>query len=197
MREGKLDRDIITRNIPNGMGWLLDETPERLIRMALAFLDLPLAIEIAGADGKPESRTGFVHADVPAGLDWDRFTALLEAGHPKAIQAAQWSRRRVDARDASGVAGIARVFLGHTPQSQPVQLGNCFFIDTGGVFRMVNAPYSDHLFLTLADIKAPAGKITAHPNARVDFMAVAARRKPAPKKPGPKKPRPKPPAGPS
>lgn len=188
MRDGKLDRTFTENNIPNGLGWMLEETPEKLLAIARAFLALPHAIEIAAASGKPEDRIGFVHADVPAGMHWDSFMSLLETHQPRMLQIAHWSRDRINTRDRSGVAGLSRVFMGHTTTTAPLQLGNCFFIDTGGVFRMVNKPpKGQDLFLSLIETTADAHAITAVPNLAADFRVVA-KRPIAPRAPRPPKP---------
>ena len=191
MRDGTLDLDVVRRNLVNGFGWMLEQPHEKLLAIAYAFLQLPYAIEIEAASGKPEDRIGFVHADVPTGIDWDIFTGLLEQHNPTAVQYAQWSRVRIENGDTSGVAGIARVFLGHTPLAKAAQLGNCFFIDTGGVFRIVNAPRDQHLFLSLVETTAAADDITQWPDIATDFrVATKGRSTPTLIPPKPKPPRP-------
>ena len=155
MRTGTLDQDVVERNLQHGFGWMRQQTPEHLLAIKAAFEKLPVAIQIEAPSGKPEDRIGLVHADVPAGMSWPTFVRELEAGTHKVTQIAQWSRRRVDDRDDSGVAGIARVFIGHTPQVGVTQLGNCYFVDTGGVFRFANSPRSILYFLMLAETTAP------------------------------------------
>ena len=43
-----------------------------------------------------------------------------------------WSRSRIQDADASGVAGIRAMVVGHTPLRQPAVLGNVYHIDTTG-----------------------------------------------------------------
>lgn len=72
----------------------------------------------------------------PAGRSWHDFIGLLEVDsedRQRAIDVALWSRSRIQAKDNNPVGGIDRVFVGHTPLQQVVQLGNVIYIDTGCV----------------------------------------------------------------
>lgn len=92
--------------------------------------DLPLIIEVETTGGL----IGIVHADCPR-LDWPAMVAALEAGDSESGHIAamcQWSRRRLQAEDASGVTGVRAVVVGHTPLRQPAVLGNVYHIDTAG-----------------------------------------------------------------
>lgn len=126
-----IDTDVLSPLfIRNGLGWWL-ETPFEMRRQIVAAVEqLPLAIEVQTQRGT----VGLVHADVPAGMQWQAFCAALDAGDEKTVEVATWSRRRVQAGDDSGVQGIGRVFVGHTPMSGVQRLGNVYYIDTGAVF---------------------------------------------------------------
>lgn len=160
MRNGTLDTDTVNKNLKNGFGWMLKQTPQQLQALKTAFEQLPVAIQIESESGKPEDRIGFVHADVPEYMSWPQFVRELENDNQKVAQIAMWSRRRIEGRDHSGVDGIARIFLGHTPQFGAQQLGNCFFIDTGGVFRFINRQYGPLYYLLLVETTAPDRAIT-------------------------------------
>ena len=160
MRDDTLDTAAVNNNIKNGFGWMLQQTPQHLMAIKAAFEKLPVAIQIEGDTGKPEDRIGFVHADVPQGMSWPQFVRELENGNQTVAKIAIWSRRRIETRDHSGVDGIARIFLGHTPQIGAQQLGNCFFIDTGGVFRFINKQVGPLYYLLLSETTAPARAIT-------------------------------------
>lgn len=160
MRDGTLDVDTVNKNIKNGFGWMLQQSPQHLLAIKAAFEKLPVAIQIDAESGKTQDRIGFVHADVPEGMSWPQFVRELENGNQKVAQIAIWSRKRVETRDHSGVDGIARIFLGHTPQIGAQQLGNCFFIDTGGVFRFINKQVGPLYYLLLSETTAPARAIT-------------------------------------
>lgn len=159
MRDGVLDVETVKKNLKNGFGWMLEQTPQHLQQIKTAFEKLPVAIQIEGASGQPQDRIGFVHADVPQGMSWPQFVKELNHGNSKVAQIALWSRRRVEERDHAGVDGISRIFLGHTPQIGAQQLGNCFFIDTGGVFRFINRQVGPLYYLLLSETSAPAQAI--------------------------------------
>jgi serine/threonine protein phosphatase 1 len=159
---GKLDREAAAGNIRNGMGWALSQPPEKLRELEAAFRALPVAIEIDTVRGT----VGIVHAEVTAGLTWQDFTQKLREDDAATLETALWGRGRIKRGDESGVEGIGRVFLGHTPQAgAPTRLGNCYYIDTGAVFGLLRG--DDDYFLTFADAAAktttfqaphPAGK---------------------------------------
>ena len=117
----------------NGFDWWLD-APERLrAEMVTAFRALPLAIEVDTADGP----VGIVHADVAAGLSWPQFKDRLERGDERVAHDALWGRDRVGVGDETGVAGVHRVYVGHTPLEERRRFGNVFAIDTGAVFGLL------------------------------------------------------------
>ncbi len=189
LRNDFVDKAMVNQFLPHGFGWIL-ETPLPLLRQIKeAFLKLPTAIEI----DSPEGPIGFVHADIPKQMSWQQFLTALERGSATAASCAAWSRGRVLKGDASGVEGAHRVFFGHTVVKGARQLGNCFFIDTGGVFRYMNCDnLTDKIkdyFLCVAETTAPAADILKRPAPDTDFM-VAIKTPVAPKPPAPKPPRP-------
>jgi serine/threonine protein phosphatase 1 len=156
VKDGNLDRELCKRYVPHGTGWLLRQTRAQLRAYEAAFRQMPLAIEIPAAGGN----IGIVHAEVPKGMGWAEFRARLDAGDRTVIGTALWGRDRVDAQDKSGVPGIGRLFSGHTPQAYgPAKLGNCIYIDTGGIFR--GPGREDCYSLTVADANAPDAAFTA------------------------------------
>ena len=84
-----------------------------------------MAIEIETADGP----VGIVHAEIPT--EWPTLLELLE-GHRSIsksmrrniIEVCLWSRERITKREGSPIEGVTRVYVGHTPLSEPVVLGN-------------------------------------------------------------------------
>ena len=116
----------------NGLKWVLDVTDEKLLAIKEKFMTLPIAIEVATSRGS----VGLVHGEVPAGMSWQSFTQALQRGDEKVIESALTGRDRLQSKDATGVAGIGRVFVGHTVQwTGPTKLANVVAIDTGAVFR--------------------------------------------------------------
>lgn len=147
--DGSFDAGAAAGNIRNGMGWVFEEKAETLAALREKFSALPLTIELA----TPRGTVGFVHAEVPSGMDWEVFKEKLEQGDARTIEIALWGRTRVTKQDAAGVAGIDRIFFGHTPQEDGVQRhGNCYYIDTGAVARLVGG-YAQYC-LTMSDVMA-------------------------------------------
>lgn len=118
----------------NGSEWWRQTSPEIRQQVRAAVKKLPLAIETETERGK----VGFIHGDVPGGMDWPTFCAELEQGNGDVIETALWGRDRIELADDSGVRGLGRLFVGHSPQfdGAPVRLGNVYFVDTGAFYRM-------------------------------------------------------------
>lgn len=87
----------------------------------------------------------FVHADVPV-EDWELLKELVSTNdnHPtyerSIIDMCLWSRDVVY-KDCVYIAQVDNVFLGHTVLPEIKQVGNCTFLDTGGVFRKHSNEY--------------------------------------------------------
>ena len=142
--------------ITNGLGWIFTQPPEILASIRKEFEKLPLAMEVE----TPRGTVGFVHAGVPAGMNWETFKQCLNEGNQDAVQFALWDRTRLIKGDKTGVDGIGRVFFGHTPQKDGVKnLGNCYYVDTGAVFRLLNG--NTQYCLTLSDIMAETRVLTS------------------------------------
>ncbi len=129
------------------MDWMIETTPQFRRDLRERFLALPVAMEV----DTPRGLVGIVHAEVPSGMDWPTFRAAIERGDEKVTQAALEGRDRIKRRDASGVAGIGRVFVGHTPQWGGVaRLGNVYAVDTGAIFPAIREGHEGHL--TMAEM---------------------------------------------
>lgn len=124
----------------NGGAWFYALNSDERAAVADALADIPLVIEIETVKGV----VGLVHADCPH-REWSTMIDALsvegsEAEHVAA--ACIWSRRRIQSEDASGVAGVRAVVVGHTPLRHPVALGNVHYIDTaawnGGHFTLLD-----------------------------------------------------------
>ena len=141
----------------NGAGWLKKESTAFRKKMKAAFEKLPIAMEVETARGT----VGFVHAEVPENMDWQTFLKQLKAGDPETVECALWSRRRAEEGDHRPVAGVDRIFSGHTVnEGGAVKLGNCFNLDTGAVYREKYGQEAKDCAVTLADIRAAARAIT-------------------------------------
>ncbi|MCC2109280.1 MAG: metallophosphoesterase [Hyphomicrobiales bacterium] len=142
----------------NGMQWWRTLAADRRADFIAEFRKLPIAIEIETARGL----VGLVHAEVPAGLTWQGFLEQVEHGDARTIEHALWSRTRVSHADTSSVAGVGRLFCGHTPVDGPRRLGNVFYIDSGAVFGLMDQdPRAGRL--TLADIACSTASFSAAP----------------------------------
>lgn len=123
-----MDVELYARN---GGHWNIAHTPAERLMFSDALGALPLAIEVETAAGL----IGIVHADCPF-KSWHDFARQLEHtelthAQRKAVKnAAIWSRDRIETKDASGVAGVAAVVVGHTPLDEPRWLGNVLYLDT-------------------------------------------------------------------
>jgi len=133
----------------NGMRWWQDYPHDAREALIGRFRRLPVVIEIETARGL----VGLVHAQVPRGMDWSTFTAMVASGDRKTIREAVWGRDRIDGADDSGVQGIDRVFVGHTILGAPRRMGNVYYIDTGAVSGILNDDPARGR-LTMADVSA-------------------------------------------
>ncbi|MFC4274499.1 metallophosphoesterase [Achromobacter aloeverae] len=111
----------------NGGGWFLSMTDEDQRRYAEALARLPLALEVETEAGL----VGLLHADSPV-RDWDKLEGMLHSRPRRARDICLWSRRRLERHDATCVAGLHALVVGHTPVARPTVLGNVYHIDTGG-----------------------------------------------------------------
>lgn len=119
----------------NGLGWWIDTPMEQKQEILAAIRKLPIVIEVETLRGK----VGILHAEVQSGLNWQEFIARIEVGDESVTENALWGRSRINANDISGVEGIGRVMVGHTPQwGGAKRFGNIYAIDTGAIFAQVN-----------------------------------------------------------
>lgn len=155
-KDGKLNVKDTIRAIPAGTAWLLKETDETLSAIYNALKGLPRVIEIQTSEGP----VGFVHGDIPSGINWQIFKKKIEDGDKTIKQIASMGRDRITKSNDEGVDGVKRVFFGHTPvEGGPKALGNCFYIDTGAVFKVMDSENKQDFYMVLADIKANAEDI--------------------------------------
>lgn len=106
----------------NGGDWFIALNTAKQKMFANAFKSLPYRIQILGANGNPD--VGIVHAQAPE--DW-----LV----PDSEGTMTWERFRIQYKDAKGTKNIRKVYLGHTPLTEVVTLGNNIYVDTGACFK--------------------------------------------------------------
>lgn len=115
----------------DGSEWWTRTPLDQRRRIVAALKRLPLAIEVA----TPRGTVGFVHAEVPLGMDWASFCVALEREDRFITETALWGRERIDSGDESGVHGIGRLFVGHNVQFDGItRYGNVYAVDTGAIF---------------------------------------------------------------
>ncbi|ABM97042.1 metallophosphoesterase [Methylibium petroleiphilum] len=132
-----------------GLQWWLETPPELRADILQALIRLPVAIEIATRRGT----VGIVHGNVPAGMGWSAFLVHLQRGTLSVIDEALEGRTRIANGDTSGVLGVGRLFVGHTPRrGGPKRYGNVYAVDTGAIFNALMG--KDHYGLTMANIEA-------------------------------------------
>jgi len=115
----------------NGGEWWTELDEEDQAAFRESFLRMPLAMEV-------ETRTGLVgivHADVPPLMSWEQFMEMLESGDREASFYAMWSRNRIATQLDLPVTGrVDRIYCGHTPTVDMVELDNVYYIDTGACY---------------------------------------------------------------
>lgn len=134
----------------NGFEWWLGVPQNEQEEILAAIRKLPLAIELDTERGS----VGLIHADVPVGMAWGEFIAKLEDGESLVVQTCLWGRDRIKKHDTSGVLGVGRVFVGHTPQwGGMTRLGNVYAVDSGAVFGYLGFKHEGCLTMAQAITK--------------------------------------------
>ncbi|MDB6143332.1 MAG: Metallophosphoesterase [Pseudomonas sp.] len=137
----------------SGGTWFLKLSSDDQQRFAARFAKMPIAIEI----DTPSGLVGIVHADCPL-PSWKRLRDMLSGALPggeEVEQYCQWSRERLQLKDASVISDVRALIVGHTPLRTPQRLGNVFHIDTGG-WRSDGNGFFTLVNLATLDIVAPA-----------------------------------------
>lgn len=122
--------DVYLDTDRNGRAWWRDIGEDVRAEFLALWRTLPLAFEIETATG----RVGMTHAEVPIGWDWPMFCEYLAQNDSDTRHSALWERKRAQWGDATGVPGIDRLLVGHTPVARPCALGNVVYLDTGLVY---------------------------------------------------------------
>lgn len=129
----------------NRMEWWTKATDQEKADIITAIRKLPVVIEV----DTPRGVVGIVHAEVPAGMSWQDFMVQIELGNETVTENALWGRGRIERNDQSGVPGVGRVFVGHTPQKGGAnRFGNVYAVDTGAIFADMNKDGGAWLTLT-------------------------------------------------
>jgi serine/threonine protein phosphatase 1 len=150
----------------NGLGWWMEISREERLEIVERLRRLPHVIELETARGL----VGIVHAEVPPGMDWATFTAKVKAGDEKTIKSALWGRERYYAKYDSGVPGIDRVFVGHTPRKTSERRGNVYYVDTGAFKGVLDPEHEGHL--TIANVMTSTQMLVMPPAPNEHRVAV-------------------------
>lgn len=146
--------------------WLTTEAPLRAEILA-ALAQLPFAIEVQTRRGT----VGIVHGDVPAGMCWSSFLDHLTRGTPWVLEDALEGRNRILSGDDSGVPGVGRLFVGHTPcRGGAKRYGNVYAIDTGAIFNVLQG--KEYYGLTMTHLAAATAQIVCEGEGVVPQVAV-------------------------
>ena len=144
--KGMMDDPVkFYHRMPNNGGEWFYELPDQVMEAVGRRLNqLPVLLEVK-YKGK---KFGFVHADLPV-HDWELAKEMLEQGDCIGDRSFEdyllWSRGIIDDYENTGktvdIAQVDNVFLGHTVLKEVTQVGNCTFLDTGGVFQKFDNGY--------------------------------------------------------
>lgn len=132
----------------NGGTWSKIETSEQIAQWNTHLERLPLAMEIE----TPKGLVAMIHADpmFPTWGDTRAYLKQLEATADPAswwgktpVMGMLWSRRLIhqllemytEKQPIDDIPDICALVIGHTPLTQPLQLGNVWAIDTGACYR--------------------------------------------------------------
>lgn len=128
----------------NGGDWFYNLPEDLMEHIGRRVNQLPVMLEVAYRGRK----FGFVHADLPL-EDWELAKEMLtqndyiDGRHFEDYLL--WSRGIIDDFKSTGkeayIAQVDNVFLGHTVLPEVTQVGNCTFLDTGGVFKKFENRY--------------------------------------------------------
>ena len=128
----------------NGGDWFYKLPEDLMEQVGRRLNQLPILLEVK-YKGK---KFGFVHADVPV-EDWELLKEMLIQGDSIGDRTVEdyclWSRSIINKYLNCGyepnIAQVDNVFLGHTVLEKVTQVGNCTFLDTGGVFKKFDNGY--------------------------------------------------------
>lgn len=133
---GLLNESYKRCHISNGGGWFYRLDEKQQIRIAKAFTELPVVLEV-NHNGK---KFGFVHGHIEQN-DWQEFKSTFDEDHletqfdRRPWELAMWGRERLnpEAKQYTHVSGVDSVIMGHTVTKKPYKRDNCYYIDTGAV----------------------------------------------------------------
>lgn len=128
----------------NGGEWFYNLQDDLMKKVGRCLNQLPVLLEVKYRGKK----FGFVHADLPV-EDWELLKEMLENNYTLGDRTVEdyclWSRSIIQKYESFGyepnISQVDNVFLGHTVLPKVTQVGNCTFLDTGGVFKKFDNGY--------------------------------------------------------
>lgn len=112
------DSSITSCWIMNGGVWSMNCDEDELFCFAEMADSLPWLIEVETDKGV----IGILHAES---------STIWQENYSHDQDAIIWGRSKIRNEDMAEIEGIDHVFVGHTPLSKPISLGNVSYIDTG------------------------------------------------------------------
>lgn len=110
----------VMHSVNNGGAWFQKLSVMEQNAIVSKFLDLPIGIEVATANGP----VGIVHADIP-GFSWNAFKKRPNKEY------ALWDRGRIYGNVDTPVEDLVALYVGHTPTRNAFVLGNVHYMDNG------------------------------------------------------------------
>jgi len=121
-----------------GLNWWLEISAELKQAIISSLKTLPVLIETETLSGL---KVGVIHGEVPMDMDWQTFRTQIEAHDQQTLATVMQGGDRVKFNNRTAVAGIDRVFAGHSivlPEDEeglPIY-GNIIMTDTGAALTL-------------------------------------------------------------
>jgi serine/threonine protein phosphatase 1 len=119
----------------HGGSWWFDLSDSDQKDFAEAMSEVPLAMELKTNKGL----VGFVHANVPFSMDWNKIKHLIETDE-EIQHYIQWNRDRAYGEKEEDVDGVYKMYMGHTVFPEVTNKGNVVFVDTGSGYENATNP---------------------------------------------------------
>ncbi len=129
------DKEAMLHWFFSGGRWWTKITIKEKLRFLEYFSRLPLVLEIETSNGL----VGLIHADIPKGYSWQKMIEAVKAENIAMKEYLLWGRERAIGRNTDNIAGIDKVYCGHTiyhaKKNQVKVVGNVVFLDTGAFLQ--------------------------------------------------------------
>ncbi len=118
--------DLSSLHISNGGSWFYQLSIEDQYACYSIVKSLPYVITLTiGTE-----TIAVLHAELPLKFkDWSDLSINLN--RPSFKETLLWGRSKIERGDVSIIENIDKIYCGHTVVKNPINLGNCYYIDTG------------------------------------------------------------------